>query len=133
DNILFKPGALSPDEAELMSLHHNIGVDVLQACRVDSQVLEIVGHSHSFYNGATDGFRRIGSDVPLGARILAVADAYDSLSTDQVYRKAKTHPEIMKILMDQAGTQFDGNLVCALARWTQHEGASFIHQAHESF
>ena len=133
DNILFKPGALSPDEAELMSLHHNIGVDVLQACRADQQVLEIVGYLHSHYNGASEGFRRIGGEVPLGARILSVADAYDSLSTEQVYRKAKPHAEIMTILEENAGTQFDGNIVSALSRWTRDEGPPFSGQPHGEF
>jgi diguanylate cyclase (GGDEF)-like protein/PAS domain S-box-containing protein/putative nucleotidyltransferase with HDIG domain len=130
DNVLFKPGALSPDEAELMSLHHNIGVDVLQACRADSMVLDIVGHARSFYNGATEGFRRIGSDVPMGARILAVADAYDSLATDQVYRKGKPHEEVMEILSKNAGTQFDGNIVNALNRWAQNESNRAAHTNH---
>ena len=119
DNILFKPGRLGPDEADLMSLHHNIGVDVLQACRVDKEVLEIVGQARDYYNGATSGFRRNGNTVHMGARILSVADAYDSLHSDQVYRKGKSHEEIMKILMENAGTQFDGNIVCTLSRWSQ--------------
>lgn len=125
DNILFKPGKLSPEEADLMALHRNIGVDVLQACRVDNRVLEIVVRAHSDHNDQMQSFRRVGSEIPLGARILAVADAYDSLHTDQVYRKAATHEEIMKILKDATGTQFDGNVVCALSRWIESEGLPF--------
>lgn len=121
DHILFKPGKLSADEAELMALHQDVGVDVLQACAVDEEVLEIITHSHHHFNGASCGFERIGSEVHQGARILAVADAYDSLATAQVYRAAKSHKEIMKILVDSAGSQFDGNVVCALARWTEEQ------------
>ncbi|HID24799.1 MAG TPA: diguanylate cyclase, partial [Planctomycetaceae bacterium] len=104
-----------------MSLHRSIGIDVLQACQVDPEVLEIVAQSHSDYRAADDG-QRLGTELHLGARILAVADAYDSLSTDQVYRDALPHDEIMKVLMDAAGTQFDGNVVCALARWIERDG-----------
>ena len=129
DNILFKPGKLSPDEINLMALHHNIAIDVLQACRVDREVLEIVSQSQNHYNGATDNYRLIGGEVHQGARILAVADAYDSLSSEQVYRAAKPHKEIMKILTDAAGTQFDGSIVSALARWFQHDGKSFLNDA----
>src|SRR5690606_9444112 len=76
--------------------------------------------------------QRVGSDVHLGARILAVADAYDSLSTDQVYRDGKPHEEIMKILMDAAGTQFDGNVVCALSRWIEAEWLPFAKSVGEN-
>ncbi|QDT39891.1 diguanylate cyclase [Stratiformator vulcanicus] len=122
DSILFKPGALTGDEAELMALHHNIGCDILQACRVDSEVYDIVVQSSQHYNGATDGYRLIGSDVHQGARILAVADAYDSLRTQQVYREAIPHDEIMKKLKAASGTQFDGTIVVALGRWIEQEG-----------
>jgi putative nucleotidyltransferase with HDIG domain len=88
DNILFKPGKLSSDEAELMSLHHKIGIDVLQACRVDNEVLKFIVEAHSHYHGTIGGHRRIGANICQGARILAVADAYDSLSTDKSYRDA---------------------------------------------
>jgi diguanylate cyclase (GGDEF)-like protein/putative nucleotidyltransferase with HDIG domain/PAS domain S-box-containing protein len=125
DHILFKPGKLSADEAELMALHHNIAIDVLQACRVHKEVLDIVLQSHLHYNGANDGYRRIGSDMHQGARILAVADAYESLISQQVYRKGKSHKEALKILMDAAGAQFDGNVVLSLSRWVDTEGLPF--------
>lgn len=117
DSILFKPSALSPDEAELMSLHYNIASDVLQAYRVDAGVLEIVSQCHQHYDRVGYDSQGVGSDSHMGARILAVADAYDSLATEQVYRPAKPHDRIMQVLTLGAGTQFDGNIVCSLARW----------------
>src|SRR6185503_16694674 len=60
-----------------------------------------------------------------GSRILSVADAYDSLATDKVYRPGKSHQEIMKVLTESAGTQFDGNVVRTLARWIDSEGLPF--------
>lgn len=125
DNILFKPGKLSADEAELMALHHKIGVDVLQACRVDNEVLKIIVEAHSHYHGTIGGHRRIGTNISQGARILAVADAYDSLSTDKSYRDAKPHHEVMNVLLEAAGSQFDGNVIRALARWVEKEGLPF--------
>jgi len=119
DNILYKPGKLSPDETDLMSLHEHLAVDVLQALRVDPDLLEIISQSRSHFNGATDGNRRVGFEIHQGARILSVADAYDSLATDQVYRDAKPHDEIMSILVSAAGTQFDGNVIGALQRWIE--------------
>lgn len=125
DHILFKPGKLTSDEIELMSAYHNIGLDVLQACRTDHEVLTILSQTRYHFSGATNGYQYIGSDVHQGARILAIADAYDSLATDQVYRSGKKHEEIMTILMEAAGTQFDGNIVCALSRWEQNESDAF--------
>ncbi len=125
DHILFKPSQLSSDETELMALHYDVGVDVLQACRVDQKVLDIVIQSHLYFKSGNNGSDVIDGEVSQGARILAVADAYDSLQTPQVYRPAKKHDEIMQHLMDSAGTQFDGNVVCALARWLKEEGLPF--------
>ena len=131
DNILFKPGKLNPDEADLMALHHKIAIDVLQICNVDPEVLQIVSQAHHHYNGAANGFARVGSDVHLGARILAVVDAYDSLATDQVYRDGKPHEEVMAVLMKSAGTQFDGNIICVLQRWLESSGLPFDRQTGE--
>jgi len=117
DHILLKPGKLQHSEADLITLYHNIGISVLQACHVHPSVLEVLRHRQTFVNGVTNSFQQFGSEIPLGARILAVADAYDSLSTEQTYRSAKRHEEIIKILRDGAGKQFDGNVVHALERW----------------
>jgi len=117
DHILLKPGKLQHTEADLITLYHNIGISVLQACHVHPSVLEVLRHRQTFVNGVTNSFQQFGSEIPLGARILAVADAYDSLSTEQTYRSAKQHEEIIKILRDGAGKQFDGNVVHALERW----------------
>ncbi|MCA9023433.1 MAG: HD domain-containing protein, partial [Planctomycetaceae bacterium] len=125
DHIIFKPGKLTSEEIELMSHYHNIGLDVLQACRTDHEVLTILSQTRYHFSGATNGYQFIGSEVNQGARILAIADAYDSLATDQVYRTGKKHEEIMSILMEAAGTQFDGNIVCALSRWEQNEKQAF--------
>ncbi len=126
DNIMLKPGKLSADEAELMSLHYNIGADVLQACRLDKEVIQIVLDSHSYYDAHIDASQRTGADIHLGARILAVADAYDSLTHDQVFRMGKSHDEAMKILHGDAGTKFDGNVVNALDRWVEKDGMNYV-------
>ncbi|MCA9110138.1 MAG: HD domain-containing protein, partial [Planctomycetaceae bacterium] len=126
DNILLKPGKLSAEEAELMSLHYNIGADVLQACRLDKEVIQIVFDSHSYFDAHIDESRRMGADIHLGARILAVADAYDSLTHDQVFRSGKPHEQAMEILHGDAGTKFDGNVVAALDRWVEKDGMAYV-------
>lgn len=130
DNVLYKPGKLNAEEVELMDLLHGIGLNVLQACRVDPEVLRIVDQSHRAYHVTESTENRI-RDVHIGARILAVADAYESLCTEQVYRGAKRHDEIMKLLMAESGKQFDGNVVSSLARWVQQDGLPFAAQTAE--
>jgi diguanylate cyclase (GGDEF)-like protein/PAS domain S-box-containing protein len=68
----------------------------------------------------------------IGARILAVADAYESLNREHVYRKAKSHDEILQILIDGSGTQFDGNIVQALSRRVQQTGSAFSGEYQDS-
>lgn len=93
-------------------------MDGLQACRVHQDVLEIITQSNPNYD---NGLNKT-TDLHLGSRILAIADAYDSLSHKQAYRESKTHEEILSILGGSAGTRFDGNLVNLMNRWMQAEG-----------
>ncbi len=128
DHVLFKPGPLNPAEEELFALQHHVGIDVLQACRVHQEVLEIINQSTPNYDNGQYGSR----ELHLGARILAIADAYDSLSHKQVYREAKSHAEILSILAGSAGTRFDGNLVSVMNRWIQAEGTPFSREPQEA-
>jgi diguanylate cyclase (GGDEF)-like protein/putative nucleotidyltransferase with HDIG domain len=130
DNVLYKPGKLSFEEIELMGLHHGIGLNVLQACRVDHEVLRIVDQAHRAYDARERNKNSI-RDVHIGARILAVADAYESMCTEQVYRGAKSHDDIMNLLIAESGKQFDGNIVNCLARWVQQDGLPFAAQTAE--
>lgn len=122
DIILNKPGPLSPDEAELMGLLYRIASDVLQACRASDDVVKIATQAQYHYNGAGQDFEVIGSDVHQGARILAVCDAYDSLTTPQCYREAQPHDKAMDALYRASGSQFDGNVIAGLARWFEFNG-----------
>jgi diguanylate cyclase (GGDEF)-like protein len=126
DHILLKPQKLNPDEADLMSTHRRIGAGILQACRLDKEVVQIVRDCDMDFDSAGDGARREGPDIHLGARILAVADAYDSLTHDQVFRTGKPHAEAMKSLQADAGSRFDGNVVSALARWVEKQGLAAV-------
>lgn len=123
DNILFKPARLSPDERELLALHYNVSLDVLQACRVAPEVLQMIGQSQHAYLTDPDGNVAQPQELHLGARILSVADAYESLGSDQPYRAALPHPQIMEYLQQHAGRRYDGTIVDALARWLKQDGA----------
>jgi len=117
DIVLYKPGPLAPEEAELMTLLYRITGDVLQACRADQQVVDIITQAQYHFNGATNDFEVIGAEIHQGARILAVADAYESLVNQQSFRSAYSHSQAIDILSRGGGSRFDGNVVSALIRW----------------
>lgn len=127
DHVLFKPGPLNPAEEELFALQHHVGIDVLQACRVHQDVLDIITQSNPNFDSSLHS----ATEMHLGSRILAIADAYDSLSHKQSYRDAKSHEEILSILGGSAGTRFDGNLVNLMNRWIQAEGPPSINEMQE--
>ena len=122
DNVLYKPGRLTDEELDLMALHCNIAVDVLQVLNVDSAVREMIWKSNQKLTQQIDDPGQSSRETDLGGRILAVADAYDSMATTQVFRQSKTHQEILAVLTDPARPRFDLNVVAALKRWTELEG-----------
>jgi HD-GYP domain-containing protein (c-di-GMP phosphodiesterase class II) len=79
-------------------------------------ILPIVEHEHERYDGKgyPDGLK--GDEIPLGARIIAVADSYDAMTTDRVYRKALAEEDVLKELKRCSGTQFDPQVVDAFLR-----------------
>lgn len=126
DNILFKPASLSREEREILALHYNVSLDVLQACRVAPEVLEMIGQSQHAYLTDPDGHVAQPQELHLGARILSVADAYESLGFDQPFRAALPHPQILEYLQKHAGRRYDGTIVDALARWLKQDGAPLV-------
>lgn len=124
DNILHKPGKLSSEEYDFVSLYHHAAISLMQALHVDVSLVSLLNMLHQNFDGAgveSEG-AGVGQELPLGPRILAVADAYDSLSSPKSYRRGMTHEEVLKILNDQSGSRYDGNVVRTLNRWYEAEG-----------
>jgi diguanylate cyclase (GGDEF)-like protein/putative nucleotidyltransferase with HDIG domain len=105
--ILNKPGALTPAEFERMKLHASVGADILSAIEFPYPVVPIVRHHHENWDGSgyPDGLR--GSDIPIGARVLSVADCFDALTSDRPYRPRLTDTAALKILQQRSGTMYD--------------------------
>jgi putative nucleotidyltransferase with HDIG domain len=111
--LLEKPGPLSLDERRLMERHPAIGERILENVADYEQIAQIVRHHHERVDGQgyPDGLR--GDSIPLISRILAVADAYDAMTSDRPYRDAM-HPQVARMRMAQSvGSQFDTTVVAA--------------------
>jgi diguanylate cyclase (GGDEF)-like protein len=112
DAILLKPGSLTQEEWAIMSAHDRIGVEIIMAAFSSPELTEIVRTHHAWYGGNTRSPELPrGEDIPLRARILTIADAYDAMISDRVYRKGRSREEAFAELRRCAGKQFDPKLV----------------------
>ncbi|MCP4787124.1 MAG: diguanylate cyclase [Fuerstiella sp.] len=124
EHILKKPGKLSSEEYDFVTLYHHAAICMLQALHVDHSLVSMLTLLHNNFDGAGVETKGSGAsqELPLGPRILAVADAYDSLSSPKSYRRGMTHEEVIGILNEQSGSRYDGNVVRTLNRWYQSDG-----------
>jgi diguanylate cyclase (GGDEF)-like protein/PAS domain S-box-containing protein len=111
DSVLTKPGKLTPEEAITMDRQRQHGSEILATCCASPEILDVVKYSPAWFNGARHGFDKHGADLPLGAKMLAIVDAFDAMTTDHVYRRAMARERAMAELFEMAGVQFDPVLV----------------------
>jgi diguanylate cyclase (GGDEF)-like protein len=114
EEILRKPGALTDTERLVLERHPQIGFRMLDSLGVDP-VADLVLHHHERWDGAgyPDGLH--GEQIPLGARIIFVTDAYDAMTSDRIYRPKRSSAAALAELKRCAGTQFDPGIVAAFA------------------
>lgn len=110
DDILLKPGALSNDEYATIMTHPEIGCRVLSKVKGLEDILPMILYHHERVDGTGYPFGLEGDKIPLGAKIIAIADAYDAMTSNRPYRKALAKKEARKRLMENSGTQFDPQL-----------------------
>jgi len=110
DRILRKPGKLTVDEQLIMDTSVQHGLGILRGCTSDTALLEIFAQANSWYEGRRDSDGRSGTDLPLGSRMLSIADAFDSMTTDSVYRRAMSRERAIQQLIDGSFKQFDPEL-----------------------
>ena len=113
DNILSKPARLTPPEFAQIQLHPEESVNLVRMIPNPRDTLLAIRHHHERPDGKGYPDGMSGDTIPLAARILAVADAYDALTSERPYRKAYSHEEAIDILRDGAGTQWDPEVVAA--------------------
>lgn len=105
---------LSTVEWAMLKMHPVIAADVLDQAHALKAAVPIVYHHHEHYDGQGYVLGLAGEQIPLGARVLSVADAYVAMTSSRAYRPAKTHDEAVAELQDEAGSQFDPEVVKAL-------------------
>lgn len=118
DGILMKPGALTPEEFEVIKTHTSLGSEILTAA--DSQFRQRLGKQsylalaqsvarshHEKWDGSGYPDGLTGEEIPLSARIVAVCDVYDAVTSDRVYKKAWPHAKAVALIKGEAGTHFD--------------------------
>jgi HD-GYP domain-containing protein (c-di-GMP phosphodiesterase class II) len=123
EKILDKPGPLSEDEYHIVKMHSVVSAELV-GCIANSENLQsLVRHHHERLDGAgyPDGLR--GEDIPLGARVLHVVDAYMNMTTDRPFAPARNAHEAMGELERNSGTQFDGMVVRLFLRQLKGEKA----------
>jgi putative nucleotidyltransferase with HDIG domain len=117
DQVLGKPGPLSDNEAEVMRRHPEIGARILRSIDVLRDVAPVILHHQERFDGAQEGdfpgypAGLRGEEIPLGARIISVVDAFDAMTTDRPYRRALVIEEAIAVLRDESGKQFDPTVV----------------------
>lgn len=111
DRILLKPGKLTDDEYREMQRHSEIGAAIVQTHEAMTDIARIVRHHHERFDGRGYPDRLVGHDVPLGARIISIADAYSAMTNDRVYRAAMPAGAALAEIRRNAGSQFDPALV----------------------
>lgn len=114
--IIRKPANLEADEATAMRKHPDIGADIMQPIELLAQASDIVRHHHEHYDGTGYPDGLVGGRIPMGSRIILVADAFNAMTTDRPYRRGRSTGEAVRILKDHSGRQFDPTVVRALER-----------------
>lgn len=133
ESILWKPSKLTPEEREIMREHPLKSAQIIGELRGLRRARDFVKHHHEFFDGSgyPDGLS--GENIPLGARIILVSDAYDAMTTDRPYRQAVGHEKAIDELKEMSGTQFDPNIVEALLSIVKEGAEELSRRMNEEF
>ncbi|MCK9859105.1 HD-GYP domain-containing protein [Paenibacillus sp. ATY16] len=125
DNILNKPGKLTPEEREVIEKHPVTGFNLCRRLGFMQEELAVIRSHHERWDGSGYPDALSGDNIPLLARVTAVADVYDALTSSRSYRAALSHEEAMAIILKERGKHFDPLCVDALIRIAGEKGWAF--------
>jgi len=128
DAILYKPGRLTDDERDAMRRHPLIGEEIVRGIDFLAGARQVVRSHHERWDGAGYPDRLAGEQIPLAARVFAVADTFDALTSDRPYRAAASFRDARRVIAGASGTQFDPTVADAFddipdARFDEIRGA----------
>jgi HD-GYP domain-containing protein (c-di-GMP phosphodiesterase class II) len=119
DSLLHRPGPLSREEYEIVQLHAAMGAEILIGIDGCAPLARIVRHHHENWDGTGYPARLRREAIPIGARILAIVDCYDALTSHRPYRQPVEHAEAMVMIVARRGTMYDPAILDAFARAVQ--------------
>ncbi|MDD5438948.1 MAG: HD-GYP domain-containing protein, partial [Candidatus Omnitrophica bacterium] len=111
EDILTKPGKLTDEEFAKIKAHPQIGADIIRPIQFMHDIIPFILHHHERWDGTGYPSGLEGREIPLGARIIAVADSFQALISDRPYRKAYPEDEAIGMIGEEAGKQFDPAMV----------------------
>lgn len=123
DSVLQKPGSLDDDEALSIERSREMSVEILSTACAAPEILSVVESVPAWYDGSRNGLDISGEDIPLGARMIAIVEAFDAMTTDQVFRPAISTDRALAELFAFAGTQFDPELIQEFAQLAQADSS----------
>ena len=126
DSILNKPDKLSEEEFSEMQRHPEYGAKIMEPVKRFSSLLPYMYYHHEKFAGEGYPFHLRGEEIPLIARIIAVADSFDAITSDRPYRKGKPISYAIEELKKCSGTQFDPEVVEVFLKWIEEKGEDFI-------
>jgi putative nucleotidyltransferase with HDIG domain len=116
DRLLTKPGPLTPAEYDEVKQHVIIGADILSTVLFPGPLALIVRHHHENWDGSGYPDRLRGEEIPIGARVLAIADGYDALTSDRPYRRELSHECALGMIEQGRGTMYDPRIADVFLR-----------------
>ncbi len=122
DAILLKPGKLTDAETVEMRRHSEIGAAILEVHEEMADIARTVRHHHERWDGRGYPDALVGTAIPLGGRIIAVADAFNAMTSDRIYRPAMPHERAWAELRAHCGTQFDPEIVAVFEQVVDEDG-----------
>ncbi len=111
ERILLKKSKLTKEEFDEIKKHPQIGVDIIRPLHFLHDIIPLILYHHEWWDGKGYPAGLKGEDIPIGARIIAVADVYQALISSRPYRKAYAHDKALKIIKESSGTHFDPKVV----------------------
>ncbi len=135
DGVLLKPGPLTDSEYKEMQMHTIAGSQIVKKMDCLQGCVDAVLFHHERIDGYGYPYGLKGKEIPLIARITSIADAYDAMTTNRIYRKALSHEQALEEIISNSGTQFDPEIVRVFTKWWEENfqnGPNRIKQTYKS-